>query len=68
MKTVANNLYHFNKPQRLIRIKEMLILLGVSRATLSRWRDQGYFPQPKEKNRKALGWTETQYSNWLSTQ
>jgi len=66
MKIVTENLH--NMPQRLIRIKEMLTLLGISRATLSRWINRGVFPKPKEQNGRALGWTETQYSNWLSIQ
>lgn len=68
MREISTTISHLGQPQRLIRIKEMLKLIGISRATLHRWIKSGSFPQPKEQNGRALGWTETQYSNWLSTQ
>ncbi|MGL4929082.1 MAG: helix-turn-helix transcriptional regulator [Plesiomonas sp.] len=53
------------KPIRLIRIKEMLSLLGCSRATLHRWVKKGLFPQPKMAAGKTVGWLESDYLTWV---
>ncbi|WP_407644453.1 helix-turn-helix transcriptional regulator [Dongshaea marina] len=44
----------------------MLHLLGVSRPSLYRWVKKGAFPKPLMYGGRTMGWSETDYLNWLS--
>ncbi|MEC7310377.1 helix-turn-helix transcriptional regulator [Vibrio crassostreae] len=40
--------------------------LKVSRSTLYRWSKSGVFPPPIVINKRTVGWSEKDYSNWLN--
>lgn len=63
--SLSATIRHFPSPQRLIRIREMLDLLNCSRTTLYRWVLSGQFPAPKKRSGRTMGWTVTQYEQWL---
>ncbi|ENC83721.1 prophage CP4-57 regulatory family protein [Escherichia coli P0299917.7] len=44
----------------------MIELLAVSRTTLWRWVNEGIFPEPRKIQGRTLGWTASQYEEWLS--
>ncbi|ERB64033.1 AlpA family transcriptional regulator [Vibrio coralliilyticus] len=50
----------------LIRPIEMRRRLKVSRSTLYRWTKSGAFPPPIVINKRTVGWSEKDYSNWLN--
>lgn len=52
---------------RLIRINEMIMLLGIDRTTLYRRVRKKQFPQPIKNGNRTLGWSEETYINWLKT-
>ncbi|MGL6001104.1 MAG: helix-turn-helix transcriptional regulator [Plesiomonas sp.] len=49
----------------IIRIQQMLDLLGCSRATLHRWVKKDWFPKPKMLAGKTVGWKKRDYLAWL---
>ena len=51
---------------RIIRINEMLGLLGISRVTLYRWSKNGTFIKPIIYNNRTIGWAQKDYENWLN--
>ncbi|PTP74007.1 helix-turn-helix transcriptional regulator [Vibrio splendidus] len=51
----------------LIRPPEMRRRLKVSRSTLYRWTKSGGFPPPIVINKRTVGWSEKDYSNWLNS-
>lgn len=63
--SLSTTIRHLPGPQRLIRIREMLDLLNCSRTTLYRWVLNGEFPEPKKRSGRTMGWTVTQYEQWL---
>jgi Predicted transcriptional regulator len=64
--TMSEKITSLYQPQRMLRIKIMLELLGCSRTTLYRWVNDGKFPQPKMNGGRTLGWTYSQYEQWLT--
>ncbi len=54
------------QPDRIIRIDEMLRLLGISRVTLYRWIKNGTIIMPMMHNRRTLGWPQRDYEYWLN--
>lgn len=56
---------------KLSRVRHVCNLLGVSRATLSRWVDEGIFPPPVVMRRRACGrptsiaWHTDTVMEWL---
>ncbi|MCL1078801.1 AlpA family phage regulatory protein [Parashewanella spongiae] len=54
------------QPERLIRITEMTVLLGIHRSTLNRRVKRKQFPKPKVgANNRTLGWPVSVYNKWL---
>lgn len=51
---------------RYVRIKEVCAYLGVSRATLSRWRKNGGFPEPETLGPNTKAWRMETIINWRS--
>lgn len=56
-----------NKPtDRMIRVGELLKLMGVSRATLSRMRAGGLFPKPQKISIRCIGWRSSEVDGWIA--
>jgi len=53
---------------KVIRLNELVEVLGVSKVTIWRWRksDQG-FPQPVLMGPKLIGWNEAEIQSWLNS-
>lgn len=71
MKANSKNLYSQllqQRPmERIIRIKEMIQLLGIDRATLYRRVQKKTFIQPLKNKKRTIGWSESSYINWLNS-
>ena len=54
------------KTGAVIRNKEVLELLGVSRMTLHRWIAAGTFPQPLKANGRTFGFNYNSVIEWMN--
>ena len=54
------------KSGAVIRTKEVLELLGVSRMTLHRWIEAGRFPQPLKANGRTFGFNYNSVIEWMN--
>ena len=51
--------------ERLLRLREVLIYTGLSRAGLYRLIDAGKFPCPVKLTRKSVAWPESEVQDWI---
>ena len=52
--------------ERLIGRKEVLILIGISNATLWRWIKAGRFPAPLKIGKKKVAWRSSVLAGWIA--
>ncbi|MGO4684567.1 helix-turn-helix transcriptional regulator [Hyphomicrobium sp. 2TAF46] len=52
--------------ERLIGRKEVLILIGISNATLWRWIKAGRFPAPLKIGKKKVAWRSSVLASWIA--
>jgi predicted DNA-binding transcriptional regulator AlpA len=56
---------------RILRTSEVAELLGISRASLWRWRRAGHFPPPRilgqGTTRPVHGWLESEVAEWIAS-
>ena len=52
--------------ERLIGRKEVLILIGISNATLWRWIKSGRFPAPLKIGKKKVAWRSSVLATWIA--
>ena len=52
---------------RIMRMKELTTLIGLSRPTLYEMMRDGIFPRPIQLGRRAVGWRESVINEWLET-
>jgi prophage regulatory protein len=50
----------------LIGRKEVLILIGISNATLWRWIKAGRFPAPMKIGKKKVAWRSSVLAQWIA--
>ncbi len=53
-------------PNRVLRIQQVLEIVGVSRASIYTWMNHGEFPHGIKLGRKAVGWRATDIYDWLN--
>lgn len=56
----------FKKP--IVRPAELADLLGVSKATLWKWRKRGLLPEPMSLGPRFVGWSSEVLNAWLDSQ
>ena len=52
---------------RIMRRPEVEASTGLSRSTLYAMMTEGEFPRPIRLGKRAVGWAETEVSDWLDT-
>lgn len=52
--------------ERLIGRKEVLIIIGISNATLWRWIKAGRFPAPMKIGKKKVAWRSSVLATWIA--
>ena len=52
---------------RVLRVKELKDLLGVSRSTIWRWRRQGVLPPSRQFGPNVVGWLEEEINEWRNS-
>jgi prophage regulatory protein len=54
-------------PESLIRIKEVCLLVGVSRSTIYRMVDDGNFPSPLDLGERFKAWQKKTIIDWITS-
>lgn len=49
----------------VMRLPEVLAVLGVSRTTLYRWTQDGTFPRPITLGPRLVGWPASEVEDWV---
>ena len=52
---------------RLLRLREVLALCGLSRSTIYRKMREGSFPEPLKVGVRAVRWREAEIEDWLAS-
>lgn len=50
---------------KMYRLKHVLEITGMSRASIYRWEAAKEFPQKRQLGRKAVGWLASEVDEWL---
>jgi prophage regulatory protein len=50
---------------RLIRLKEVLRLTGLSRSTIYNRMGKGHFPKPVKLGERMVAWVESEIEDWI---
>ncbi|EKO3516605.1 AlpA family transcriptional regulator [Vibrio fluvialis] len=50
---------------RLIRLKEVMHVTGLARATIYKYMDEGTFPKSVPLGGRAAAWEESQVEDWI---
>jgi prophage regulatory protein len=53
-------------PESLIRIKEVCLLVGVSKATIHRMTKEGHFPEPLDLGPRFKAWQKKTILDWIN--
>ena len=53
--------------RKLLKVNDLTELLGIGRATLSKWRKDGTFPDPVKLGTKMVAWREEDIDAWLES-
>lgn len=51
---------------RLLRVRDVQLVVNVARSTLYRWIKDGHFPAPVLIGPRAIGWYETDVAHWIA--
>lgn len=52
---------------RILRVKEVADKLSISKSTIWRLRREGCFPKPVKLGPRAVGWFESDVTDWLES-
>lgn len=52
---------------RILRVREVLARISVSRSTLYKWMDEGRFPRHVQLGPRSIGWRESEIDEWLAS-
>ena len=55
------------QPLRLMRMGEVIEMVGVSRATIYRWMDAGDFPRSIALGGNSIAWSEKSVQEWMES-
>ena len=54
-------------PDRILRIKEIIEMTGISRTTIWRMERKGEFPARVKLGENSVGWRESEVNNWFKS-
>ncbi len=52
--------------KRIIRLPDVLELVGLSKATIYRYIQEGSFPKPRKIGSRAVAWATAEIDEWIS--
>ena len=58
---------HYGSRCRLMRLPEVLALVGVAKSTLHSWINAGLFPAQVQIGPRVVGWRSCEVDDWMST-
>ena len=54
------------KPEgRIVRLKEVVRMVGLSRSTVYSYLSEGKFPKPRSLGPRSVGWLDTEIHDWI---
>jgi prophage regulatory protein len=56
-----------NTTQKIVRMDELITILGLSRATVNRYRKAGNFPKPIELGPHSIGFKREEIDAWIAS-
>ncbi|MBD9399101.1 helix-turn-helix transcriptional regulator [Pseudomonas sp. PDM11] len=54
--------------RRIMRLKEVMHVCGISRSTVYSWVGQGQFPQHRRIGGRSVGWDSEEIERWVNRQ
>jgi prophage regulatory protein len=54
-----------NRPDRFIRLKSVLTLVGLSKSSIYSMMNAGMFPLPYKLQSRAVAWLESEIQSWI---
>lgn len=54
-----------NMKVKIVRIKEVVSITGLSRATIYRYMDENTFPKSISLGKNSVGWIESEIHQWV---
>ncbi len=54
-----------NTPDRIIRLPEVIQIVGLSRSTIYKAISENNFPQPTKLSPRVIGWSEKTIQQWI---
>ena len=55
------------QPLRFLRMRDVIEMVGVSRATIYRWMDAGDFPRSIALGGNSIAWSEKSVQEWMES-
>lgn len=52
---------------KILRLREVLALIGVSKTTMYRWIGANQFPKPINLSSSSVGWLEADIEDWIQS-
>lgn len=65
--TPSDTTIHPTGTDRIIRKKELALMLGVSDATIYRWVENEGLPSPIKLGKNSVGWRLSEVNEWLNS-
>lgn len=65
-RTTTNDIHTPADAERVLRLREVIARVGLKRSCIYGLIKNGQFPEPIRLTRAAVGWLETDISNWIS--
>lgn len=54
--------------EKLLRVRDVLALIPISRSTLRKWIKVGRFPKPTQMGERIAVWNESVVKDWIENQ
>lgn len=55
------------KQSRILRLKEVLYITGLSRSSVYKFIEDGHFPKSLSLGARRVGWLEADIENWIQS-
>ncbi|WP_413284191.1 AlpA family transcriptional regulator [Vibrio sp. MA40-2] len=67
MNNDMNNIKQLPTSSRLMRLKEVIQVTGISRSSLYKYLNEGQFPPPVSLGARSIAWVDHEIQAWITT-
>ncbi|SBT11947.1 AlpA family transcriptional regulator [Vibrio celticus] len=67
MNNEMNNIKELPTSSRLLRLKEVIQVTGISRSSLYKYLNEGQFPPPISLGARSVAWIDHEIQAWITT-